>query len=165
LPLLVSVCSSICVRCTVHLVHRKRKCLIVSFVCPHSHWSDSAALIRYKYPLIRAIPVRSFVKMHASLRLKASYKVRVCLSGSAVSISLEYLPTPIGSVFFPRCFALAMFIVVDLAQCSCSRSEHPYSVACRTAPFAFLPRLNSLCVGTHAMRTRFSPSLSVRTAL
>jgi hypothetical protein len=100
---------------------------MVSFACPHAPWSDSAAPIRCRYPLSRAIPVRSCANMLASLRLKASYRVRVCLPGSAVSISLEYLPTPSGSAFFSRCFALAMFIVVELARCGCPRGKHPCS--------------------------------------
>ena len=42
--------------------------------------------------------------------------MRVCLPGSAVCDSLEYLPTPSRSVFFSLCVALAVFIVVDLAR-------------------------------------------------
>ena len=111
-----SVCCSICARCIAQFVHRKRKCLIVSFACPQAHWSDSAAPIQCRYPLSFVAPVRSCANTPASLRLRISYKMRVCLPGSAVSISLEYLPTPSGSAFSPRNSALAMFIVVDLVR-------------------------------------------------
>jgi hypothetical protein len=164
LPFLGSVCSSTCVRYTSHLVHRKRKCLTVSLAWPHSHWSDSAAPIRWRYPLSRAIPVRSYANILASLRLRVSYRVRVCLPGSAVSISFEYLPTPSGSALFPRYFAISMFIVVDLARCRCSCGECPCSVACRAAPLAVLPSVNSACVGTHTTQIRFPPFLRFRTA-
>jgi hypothetical protein len=52
--------------------------------------------------------------MLTSFRLKVSYRIRVCLPGRAVSISLEYFPTWSGSVLIPL-FALAMLMVVDLA--------------------------------------------------
>ncbi|CAG7992955.1 unnamed protein product [Penicillium salamii] len=35
------------------------KCSTVSLACPHAHWSVSATLIRYRYPLSLAMPVRS----------------------------------------------------------------------------------------------------------
>lgn len=86
---------------------------MVSVACPQAHWSDSTAPIRFSYPLSLAIPLRSCANTLASLRLKASYKVRVCFPSSAVSISLEYLPIPSGSVIISRCVALAKFVVVD----------------------------------------------------
>jgi hypothetical protein len=115
LHFLVSACRSICVRWVVHVVHQKRKCLMVSSACPQAHWSDSAAPIRCRYPFSRAIPIRSCASMLASFRLRVLYRMWVCLSGSAVSISVEYLPTPSERAFCSCCFALAMFIVVDLA--------------------------------------------------
>jgi hypothetical protein len=65
--------------------------------------------------------------------------MRVCFPGSAMSISLEYFPTPSVTVLVPRCCALAMFIVVDLAWYRFSRGNRPGSVACRAAPLALLP--------------------------
>jgi hypothetical protein len=96
----VAVYCSICIRWVIHLVHRKRKCLMVSFACPQAHRSNSVA--------------------------------RVCSP-----------PSPSGSAFFFCCFALAMFIVVDLARYGCSRGEQPWLVACRAAAFALWPSSNS----------------------
>ena len=71
--------------------------------------------MRYRYPLSRIIPVRNWDNTFASPRLKESYSLRVCLPGSAVSIFLEYLPTPSGSVFLSHYFVLAVFIIIALA--------------------------------------------------
>jgi len=76
LLLLVSVCCSICVRRVVHVVHRNRKCLTVSFACPQVHWSDSVAPIRCRYPLSRVMPVRSCASIFASLRLRVLVLLR-----------------------------------------------------------------------------------------
>ena len=61
----------------------------------------------------------------------------MCLPGSAVSISLEYFPTPFGSVLVAS-FALALFIVVDLAWVHGPSGIRSGSVACRAASFALL---------------------------
>ena len=138
---------------------------MVSFACPQAHCSDSAAPIRCKYPLSRAILVRNCASILASFRLKVSYRARVCLPGSAVSISLVYFPTSSGSAFCSRCFAFAMFIVVDLTRYSRSCGEHPDLVACCAALLAFLLNSNSPRAGTHIIRTRLPPSLNARNSL
>ena len=120
--------------------------------------------MRYRYPLSRIIPVRNWANTFASPRLKESYSLRVCLPGSAVSIFLEYLPTPSGSVFLPHSFVLAVFIVVALAWCCCPCGRRPCVMARRATTFAFLPSSNSPC-GTHAIRTRLLLCLSVRAVL
>src|SRR5271155_1769950 len=127
----VLVSCSICVLCVVHFVHRKRKCLTVSFICPQAHLSDSAAPIRYRYPLSRAIPVRGWASMFASFRLKPSYNMQVYLPGSGVSISLKYLLMPSGGVLLRRCFANAELSAVDLTQLSIASSsiQSPHGVS------------------------------------
>jgi hypothetical protein len=135
---------------------------MVSFACPLAHWSDSAAPIRCRYLLSRVIPVRNCASILASFRWRVLYNVRVCLPGSAMSISREYPSTPSGRAFCSCCFALAMFIIVDLARYSCPCGKHPCSFAHRAASFAFLPNPNSACAGTHAMRMWLPPSFSVR---
>ncbi len=52
--------------------------------------------------------------MLASLHLRLSYRVQVCLPSSAMSISFEYFSTLSGRVLISS-FAIALFIIVDLA--------------------------------------------------
>jgi len=133
LSLYLSV-PAICVRYMSHLVHRKRKCLTVSLAWPQAHWPDSALPIWCRYRLSRAIPVRKFANTFASRPLRLSYRLRVCLPGNAMSISLEYLRIPCGSVFFSFCAALATCIVVDFIWENCSCGSWPCSVAVGQLP-------------------------------
>jgi hypothetical protein len=75
-------------RSVSHLLHRNRKCSIVSGARPHLHMSDSAAPILLRYPLILAIPVRSCESTSASCLLRLSYSAFVCLPGRARSIRM-----------------------------------------------------------------------------
>ena len=120
--------------------------------------------MRYRYLFSYIIPVRNWDNTFASPRLKKLYSLRVCLPSSAISIFLEYLPTPSGSIFLSYYFVLAVFIIVALAWYCCPCSRRPYVVARRAATFAFLPSSNSPC-GTHVIRMRLLLCLSVRAVL
>ena len=86
------------------------------------------------------MPVRSCASTFASLLPKASYKVRVCRPGNAVSIFFRYFPTPSGTVL-PIClFAFAMLIIVDLALENGFCGNLLVSVALRAAFLASFPR-------------------------
>ena len=125
------------------------KCLTVSLAIPQEHIFDSTALIRCKYPFKRAIPVHSWARMLALLRLSPSYRFLVCLPGRAASISLENLPIPSGS--FLSCFCLfnAVLSIVDLAAYIISFWVNPGWAACCAAVFAFRRRSTSASAGIH----------------
>jgi hypothetical protein len=50
-------------RCAVHLLHRNRKCSIVSGAWPHSHSSDSTTPILWRKHLSLAMPVLNCTRM------------------------------------------------------------------------------------------------------
>jgi hypothetical protein len=147
--LLVSVCSDRLFRYVAHSEQLKRKCSTVSLACPQAHQSVSTAPIWYRYPLSRAMPVRSCESTHASFRPRASYSFRVCRPGIAASIFFICFPTRSGSVLYFRLSAFAVLISVALALSSCFCRSLPSSVALRAAFFASLPSWNPSCAGTH----------------
>ncbi len=133
LLLYISVHWSISARCSVHLLHRKRKCSTVSLASPQSHWSDGAALIRNRYAFNLAIPVLNWARTEASFPTHWSYSCRVCLPGSAVSTLLESFPTFSGNLLVVLLLGVVTLSVVDrtLGTGVCG------SLACRVASLAF----------------------------
>lgn len=113
--LLVSVCSDRQLRYVAHSEQLKRKCSTVSLACPQAHRSVSTAPIWCRYPLSRAMPVRSCDSTYASFRPRASYSFRVCRPGTAASIFFRCFPTPSGSVLFLRLSTFAVLMIVALA--------------------------------------------------
>lgn len=133
LPLCSAVYCSISVRCSVHFLHRKRKCSTVSFASPQSHWSDGTALMRNKYEFSLAIPVLSCASTLASFHVSRSYNCRVCLPGNAVSTFLESFPTFPGKLWVGPRLVRATLSVVDLTLGASVCGSAP----CRVASLAF----------------------------
>ena len=75
-----TVHRSISDRYAIHLVHRKRKWTTVYLACPHAHSSDSAALIRRRYP---------FNSCHARPKLSELYTV-ACTAGFPCTKYFEF---------------------------------------------------------------------------
>ena len=149
-------------RCAVHFAQRNRKCSTVSDASPHSQVSDSTVPILHRKLLSLTIPVRSCDSTSASSLFSGSYRVRVCLPGSAVSICFEHFPTLSGSVLVCRCLVIASLILVDLARCGGTSGLHSPSVAFRAAALAFGPSAKSSSpAGTHNIRREW-PSSSRR---
>jgi hypothetical protein len=141
-PLLVTVSRNNWWRCLSHCAHRNRKCFTDSLACPHAHWSDSETPIRWRYSFNLAIPVRSWASIPTSVRLKLSYSRFVCFPGNALSNSLVYLPTPLGSSLFSLWSRSVVLIIVALAPIF-PLPTRPTAVACFAAFLALALRVDS----------------------
>jgi len=137
-------------RCAVHFAQRNRKYSTVSNASPHLQVSNSTVPILHRKLLSLTIPVRSCNSMSASFLFSGSYRVRVCLPSSTVSICFKHFPTLSSSVLICRYLVIASLILVDLARCGGTSSLHSPSVAFRAAALAFSPSAKSSSpAGTH----------------
>ena len=148
-------------RCSVHWLHRKRKCSTVSLACPQAHKPDGTTSIRWRYAFNLAIPVRSWASTLASFDERGSYSALVCLPGNAVSIFFEYFPTSSGSLFDGIFSRHALLRVVDRAPGIGVSRLAPSRVDIFAAFFAKSMRSSNSSVGNQVMVMLFPPLRSL----